>query len=333
MKKTLIVLGAGASKDFCDAFPTGAQLFADIDRHFRTAPYEVQAPGVEEPVGQGEKHYLSSMIGVLRSVLKPEVLDENVVLAIENQVFKAHRVFEYNHLRGDSGNYPSVDYFIAQALSDGRLSPTAGQMLKMSIAYLIKGAEEAVHYRDSKKRIDPDNWIRRLCLELYKLNLDEVRDKLRVFNFNYDRAFEQYFTKYMTGYGGTHASVLPNIHHHVYGSIGSLQDIPFDGKNDNVELMKGTYPCIRLMFDERRTPLPDVSDFQVVHFLGFGYDPENLKVLGLPTTPTSTLTGTGYNMPHDDRVRLKWESRIQVWAEEPGCKAYVEKVLVPDLIS
>jgi hypothetical protein len=331
MRKTLIVLGAGASKDFSDAFPTGTQLFADIDRHFRTAPYEVPTHGAEKPAIQGEKWYLSSMIGVMRNMLKPEVLDENVVLAIENQVFNAHREFEYHHLRGDTGNYPSVDYFIAQAVADGRLSPAAGRLLKMSIAYLIKGAEEAVHYRDSKKRIDTDNWIRRLCLELYKMNADDVRDNLRVFNFNYDRSFEHYFTKYMTAYGGAHIGGLANIHHHVYGSMGTLEDLPFDGKNDNVGLMRDAYQGIRLMFDERQTLLPDVRDFEVVHFLGFGYDSENLKILGLPTAPTSTLSGTGYGMPDDDRKRLKWESRIEVWAEERSCKAYVENVLVPSL--
>jgi len=34
LDKTLIILGAGASKDICRIFPTGLELIKDINYHF-----------------------------------------------------------------------------------------------------------------------------------------------------------------------------------------------------------------------------------------------------------------------------------------------------------
>ena len=76
MNKTLIILGAGASKDFCRIFPTGLELIKDINYHFLT---EKKFPEVPEANGI----YLSAL---MNDIARTFGNDTDLFRSIKNQL-------------------------------------------------------------------------------------------------------------------------------------------------------------------------------------------------------------------------------------------------------
>src|SRR5690242_9500462 len=128
-----MILGAGASKDFCRIFPTGLELIKDINYHFLT---EHKFPEVLENDGI----YISAL---MNDIVRTFGNDVELFRQIKNQHWKIQLHYEWESLRNKQDNPVSIDNFIATKIRNGELHSKAADIIKYSIYYLIKGTEEA----------------------------------------------------------------------------------------------------------------------------------------------------------------------------------------------
>lgn len=182
MDKTLIILGAGASKDFCRIFPTGLELIKNINYHFLT---ERKFP--EVPADNGI--YLSALMNDIVRVFGNDI---DLFRSIKNQLWDIQLNYEWGSLRNNRDNPVSIDNFIATKIKEGELDSKAEHIVKYSIYYLIKGTEEAFAEGNYDRNI---NWMGELAKNLAPYGYDAIIDNLTVVTFNYDRTFEKYFPR------------------------------------------------------------------------------------------------------------------------------------------
>jgi len=315
MKKTLIVVGAGASKDYCKVFPTGDELLKEINYHFLT---ELKEPPVQEADGQ----YLSALMNEMHRVFPG--IGKQMFAKVKNQIWNLQLAYEHALMRDKPQlRAPSVDRFISEAIANGDLDAHARELMKYTIAYLIKGAETAVA---ESARGDTSNWVRELFCGLRDFNMNQINERLRIVTFNYDRIFERSVGLYLNESGLD----LARVFSHAYGSLGDLQNYSFELNNDKTELMKGSYQSILLIGEERNEWAYDHSDFEQVHFLGFGYDPENMRLLGLPTDIGSDMRGSILKKSSNNEMPTNNKFGVHLHPVS-GCIEYVRDVLIPSL--
>jgi hypothetical protein len=308
MNKTLLVLGAGASKDFCSIFMTGAELIKEINYHFLT---EKKYPLVKEIDGV----FLSAMMNDIVRVFGPDI---ELLNKIKNQVWDIQLHYEFENLRDRTEAPISIDYFVSSQIQNGLLEKEAGNIIKYCIIYLIKGLEQAIS--EGKHKIG-DSWIKLLADEAAKHDLQTIQDNLSIITFNYDRLFEECFLRFMCKqFPNINVADLENfinrITQHVYGSLGSLQEIPFCLPNDQYWKLKYIVPKINLVDDDERNINPivvsDASTYNKIHFLGFGYDKTNIKKLNLDQFTKAFMSGTGFNLSEEQIKSLKNNYGIEV---------------------
>ena len=308
MDKTLIILGAGASKDFCSIFPTGLELIKDINYHFFNEKNE-----------KGD--YLSSLMNQIAAEFKH---DEKLFRQIKKQLWRSQLDYEWCSMRNRTVNI-SIDNFINAQITKGTLDAKAGDIVKYSIYYLIKGVEQAYAERGDD---DKKNWMKILSEKLAKFDFDDISENLKVLTLNYDRTFELYFTKYLGLSSEQAVFFRKNNVKHLYGCLGHLDEIPFCLENDKVKTFKDKYKRIKLIDDrnEMELPITDTETYRKVHFLGFGYDETNLKLINLNQFPSASLAGTAYNfsLPHIKQLKEKYNINIE--DEKTTCIDYVSNL-------
>ena len=315
--KTLIILGAGASKDFCRIFPTGLELIKDINYHFLT---EKKFP--EVPAGNGI--YLSALMNDIVRIFGNDI---ELFRDIKNQLWEIQLNYEWGSLRNKQDNPVSIDNFIATKIKDGKLDSKAENIIKYSIYYLIKGTEEAFaegNY-DRKK-----NWICELARKFSVYDYNTIKDNLTVITFNYDRTFERYFTDCLGEFislSSDQIAHLQNNVQHVYDSLGSLNEIPFELKNERFEIIKENYHRIKLIDDRNKIDLsiPDVDKYKKIHFIGFGYDETNINLINLRQFSSASFHGTAYYYSTTQIQDLKTKYNIE--ANNISCKKYVDSFM------
>jgi hypothetical protein len=312
--KTLIILGAGASKDFCRIFPTGLELIKDINYHFLT---EKKFPEVSIDNGI----YLSALMNDIVRIFGDDI---SLFRTIKNHLWEIQLNYEWYSLRNNLDNPVSIDNFIVTKIREGKLDSKAESIIKYSIYYLLKGIEEAF----AEGSYDYQNsWIRKLAEKLSVYNYNTISDNLTVITFNYDRTFEKYFTELLNNFiplSPDQIACFQNNVQHVYGSLGSLHEILFELKNERFEILKENYHRIKLIDDSRKTDLSFVNadKYKKIHFIGFGYDETNINLINLRQFSSASLQGTAYYYSISQIQELKTKYNIE--AKNITCKEYVD---------
>ncbi|MCX5806847.1 MAG: hypothetical protein NT010_12430 [Proteobacteria bacterium] len=287
MKKTLIVLGAGASKDIHEPFPTGYELIKEINYHLTTdwicPPETDKGP------------YLSALMNEINKVFTYNIMSS--VHVLRSKLWEVVLHYEHEYLRSLNISGPTIDHFIYEKIQNGKLDNNARNVARFAIAYLIKGLELALFEKNMP--IQKENWIEELFKKLSKYPFDEVLEKLNVVTFNYDRVFEyfasEYIKKYYPGESDSRGQqFIRSKVCHVYGSLGTFTETPFELKNNETDKMKTAYTNCNLMdYSGKPIQWPAGTDFENIYFLGFGYDKENLKRINLDGFITAIKKGTG----------------------------------------
>jgi hypothetical protein len=249
--RTVFVLGAGASMPY--GFPSGADL-----RH-----------GICTLCDNPGSKFSLAAADVL-GVSADEVRDFGVALRTSMQ--------------------PSIDSFLARR---GDLAAVG----KLAIAYEICRREKPEHVTSGG---DGDDWY----LELWRAMTADalaprqvVEDQVRFVTFNYDRSLEQLFhggLVHTYGIGDAEAlDIVRELHIcHVYGQVGRFETDPYlPGRPFTSVFSNGHLKLaaegIRVIPEAR----DDDTEFQTARtwfewaericFLGFGFDPLNMRRLGI----------------------------------------------------
>lgn len=228
----------------------------------------------------------------------------------------------------------SVDAFAEYVIDD----PDDLYMAKGLIAYTL-GIYEI---RASLRGRDRD-WYRTLANILIGLDLDSFpRRDIAIITFNYERSLERYLLDCLQGRFIKKHSLeeivaafrrMPIIH--IYGQMGALPDFqiprapvcPYDRISNPTQLrqaVSGMHLLPEIKRDDRvgnrdaaRMFIKDATGS--VTFLGFAYDPENLRALDLANTcggkPVSGTTfGFGPDAPIDSLNRRMHEITAGHWS-------------------
>jgi len=316
MDKTLIILGAGASKDFCRIFPTGLELIKDINYHFLN---ETNAPEIQSTNGI----YLSALMNQIAGTLGN---DQELFRQIKKQLWNIQLHYEWQSLRNKTDEPVSIDNFIYKQIKEGKLNAKAENIVKYSIYYLIKGTEQAY----AEGNYDPKkNWIRELAGKLAKFDFNNIIENFTVITFNYDRTFEKYFVDYSNEYRSISSEQVSRFQSnvkHVYDSLGLLNEIPFNLPNDKVDIIKDNYQKIKLIDarSEIELSISDADKFKYVHFIGFGYDETNMTLIDPARFTSASLNGTAYYYSKTQINDIK--SKYNIDAKDISCTDYVESL-------
>lgn len=267
MKKTVFILGAGASKTY--GFPLGNELRRSIVKNYGN---------------------------VIPSLAR---LTQNNQFAQNSYAFRDH--FEKS---GDTSidlflskfNAQHSEVGIAAVLYHIFMSETQSQFLDRLY----------FQHKDSMKSELLDDWMWYLYDRLTRnYNLSKTYDEINFseisfINFNYDRSLEHFFyERLLNGFnydeiGGSAKEILSTfIIEHIYGKVASLpwqedslSKLEYGGFNVdrvNIELFINNIKLIgdRIAADKEKIK-KQLSEAENIFFLGFGYDETNLKVLEIP---------------------------------------------------
>lgn len=247
-RKTLLILGAGASFPF--GFPLGKQL-ADFLQHI-----------VEDGA------FLSALLRFGKT---------------DNEIRLFSKAFQDSAI-------PSIDEFLNH-------QPIWADVGKLAIAYSIVRCETPQGVvRDPAKQNHGVHWYGHLWDSMRGTWDDFNKNRISVITFNYDRSLEYFLAKSLaTTHGKSLAEGIQKVNElkivHVHGMVGKLSDSPpSDGSR---EYLNDTSPDslytaangIQLIHEREKS-----ADFLVqirelveaaerICFLGFSYQPENVKLL------------------------------------------------------
>ncbi len=257
-KKTVFVLGAGASCPY--GFPSGAQLRRQICLEKRKY-----------------LHYL-------------QTVEPNPTTRKDK--WKVYNYFADTFFKSST---ESIDLFMAR-------NPKLAETGKYIIAYQILTAESTSHFRE--EAIEEQDWYFHLYKRLVKRRiqgdtLPDLTDRgISFITFNYDRSLEHFlfdslkhtFTEIPPYKVAAALKGLRIIH--VYGRVAPLE---WEDREKGIayrpqindRLLIRTANNIRTIYEEKENPeLQQAQGLlrraEQIFFLGFGYAPENMEVLGLP---------------------------------------------------
>jgi hypothetical protein len=323
MAKTVLVLGAGASWDY--GLPTGEQLLDQAIELCRDAGRTADAgkfsslvcTGPSPPIN-GWQLALTQFASLLQGQLPP-----------------------------------SIDWFLGQDFDDAR-RPGFRRIGLLAIAWLIGNSEQAeAKSKEPKLRpTEPDekgrqrprpHWYRTFWRSLgvrsaedFEKIIDEER--LRIVTFNYDRSFDQFLFKRLAALHAARAGTfteaslqqkLAKLFVHVYGDLGSLDELPYGAIASATTEMEWrhmvTQASQRLQVVEEHRKDEEQKRFvkaqswiqaaDKIVFLGFGFDPTNLERLGFPNLrkPVRGIFATTYGLAPVQRQEV-CEALITSWA-------------------
>jgi hypothetical protein len=303
VKKTVFIVGAGASTDF--GLPIGSKLADDIRRRLE-----------EEPADGG----------MLPGSISPPDIDANVRAAVED-------------LCGGLILARSID----RLLDSRRDRPLVVELGKRAIATLIgeaEGTDEkatlaqnpvssfAVCESSEWDRLQEvlvrskDSWLARLfgllCEGVSPSDSEKVFENCSFITFNYDRCIEQYlrmaFQQVMNRSASdaiTLTDQIPIVH--IYGSLGPLPDsegngISFAPLDHDIAESAGSIRTFTegVQNQTRDTARNLIKQAEHVVFLGFAFDKLNIEALfDQPLTTNQLISGTGYGLNPSDFKRIE----------------------------
>jgi hypothetical protein len=258
-EKTLLVLGAGASKPYC--FPTALELATKI---------------------------ISKDFEIVKSIYRKNCITEK---CFENKLraFTMHFLYDFNKAQPIS-----IDEFVL-GQKKNRNSEIAAK--KLMVSYLLKLeeiSEEISEYNWVELFFDI---VSKGVASLFddEENIDENFEKVKIITFNYERSFEHFLLARLNNSNKVNSAIAflrsfqKNIIH-IYGTIGNILDSFNESgvrygfcptNNDLYNIIDN----IRLTYDERNIFDEKInkflSDVEQVFFLGFGFDENNLENLRL----------------------------------------------------
>jgi len=279
---TVFIIGAGGSKPY--GFPTGKELRELIC-----------------------KNYLEKFSALIQN----EAEDD---FTTKTQIDIAKKFVDafYN------SNNESIDLFLSKNLgfSDSGTRSITIEILDAERRF----AEEGMKFRSN-------DWygylFNRMTEDLvrnegYKQILD---NKVSFITFNYDRSLENIFSKsirnsYLSNATETlqYLSKIPI--HHVHGQTGFLswqkssKHIKF-GQAYHLDLIDQIRQDIKIIYDFERSIDNEIStlirEAKRIFFLGFGYSPENLKLLKIPDilVPGQKVYGTALGLLPEEIIIVK----------------------------
>ena len=280
-EKTVFVLGAGASKPY--GFPLGQELADEMIRLLNPNPTDNQ-PRVTAVVRAADCK-VSDLVSFLNDLRDSQV--------------------------------ESVDAFLEHR-------PDLVPVGKHAIAAMLLFAECQHGLRDCKRE---QNWYQYL-LKMLNPSFDAFHEnQLSIITYNYDRSLEEFLFKALrVREVGSHSpedwaarlkECLPIVHLH--GQLGGYE--PFVGRAANAHVPYGEWrdggfvakagDAIRVIhesFDLDADPVFQkaykmISEAKHLFFIGFGYDPINLKRLrlGQHMPPTCSLDGTAFGLTLEEK--------------------------------
>jgi len=317
-KKTVFIVGAGASKEF--GLPVGAELKNAIAYKVNIAFQN----GYDQSSGD------KKIVEAIRLML-----DERGQRDI-NPLCQAGRI-----IASAMPQAISIDNFLHTHAEDYDLV----FMGKIGIAASILEAERKSNIRADDNGINfaahPDVWLNTFCKMLAEgvqlSALQSIFDNVAFVTFNYDRCIEHYISHWLANYfqiSQDHAQNLTKTLKvfHPYGQVGRL---PWQGGGNTVkygaELFVSTLPSIANQirtFTERvedDTMLDDmrayISNAEQVVYLGFSYGQMNMELLTIADCSVyKTIFGTVLGMSHPNvnaaqtRVEQSFTAKGNQWA-------------------
>jgi hypothetical protein len=292
---TLLILGAGASAEY--NFPTGRSLLFRIVRGLR---------GVE---------------GRLRFDMQQCGFSDSLIKAFANEL--------------DGSNQPSVDAFLEMHAQDAYYDKLGKAAIAASLI-----ADEATPALADRSRIKVYEYIwhrARGTPGTYPGNA------LSVITFNYDRSLEEFLRQSLCdshpefrdrGLEFTRALThFPIVH--VYGSLGSLDEnndsyLKYGGVDhpESPDRVRDAAGRIKLYHEASggtaNSPIREqIEKAETVCFLGFGFEPVNLKLLqffGLSEPPERKFYSSGYGLSPGDQAAAEATLGVHIdFATEKKC--------------
>lgn len=279
IKKTLIVVGAGASNE------------------------------VDIPTGEGLKNRIAQMANIkFRGGVEMVSGDKMIYEAVQqlsnrnlptvNSYLQAGRI-----IHDAMPQAISIDNFIDSHQGNKEIEIVG----KLSIVKAILDAERHCKFildssRTSKLNFEgvKDTWfnsfVQLLGQNCRAEQVQERLSKIQFIVFNYDRCIEHYLYHYLQNYynisEGKAAEIVSSIKiYHPYGTVGNLpwhlntNAIEFGGEPDSSQLLALSNRI--KTFTESNDPNSkdiisiheEISNANIVLFLGFAYHPQNLKLI------------------------------------------------------
>jgi hypothetical protein len=181
---------------------------------------------------------------------------------------------------------PSVDEFMSAY-------PEHSQLMKLAIAHELNRFESHIQHTNPSHK---DPWYRVLLDDYLGDDMDFGSGILTIVTFNYDLSLEKYLiaTSKARHRGRTDEQRQASLAHlniqHIYGHLGPVIDIHGTGRQyaefPNAAAARAAAENISTCFEEGSCEAvakaqEQVSESDVVSFLGFGYSTQNLQRLDL----------------------------------------------------
>jgi hypothetical protein len=286
MKNTLLILGAGASKAINHCFPTGFELLQSIHSHLfndKHDPQDVREYGA----------YVSDLTNKVASIIKQcsGTYDRELRL-YKKKLYQYVSHYEVKYLRHALKESISIDAFT----NENKTLAQFQTISKYCTAHILKGSEHAYYESTNKKT---ETWLKLFLDDFTKepSNIENISTRLHVISFNYDRVFAYLFKEYIVNHTPQFTSYLDGFEdkciYYPYGSLGNLNEIPFESPNDDMQKMIRAYTKFQLL--ERMPKTWNGEKFDRIGFIGFGYDPTNFANLNLAKFGTAKIFSTCYN--------------------------------------
>lgn len=223
--------------------------------------------------------------------LRQEILAGNWKKWADNEVSANEFIQHYNLSSNES-----IDLFLSRNCKYAKLG-------KMAVAYCIMEAEKRSRFRSDVHGGTEEDWYSYLFNKMVEgivseKDIDDFeKNKCTFITFNYDRSFEHFmFESLQHSFVDVSEERVKRIWSsqpvfHVYGQVAQL---PWESPEHGVAYREGdnrpVAPFIDGIFliNEERGAIDTIRkqdlirNAEKVFFLGFGYHPENLELLGFP---------------------------------------------------
>jgi hypothetical protein len=278
MKKTLLIIGAGASKAVYQYFPTGFELIEKINSHLFN---DIN----DSPLRKNhEGEYVSDLTNKLVKML--EMSDENEDVANKLKIYKKALYDYWAHHESDVMRQNLLSNISIDDFTETNKEHSYFTLISQyATAHILRGTEHAYFQATNKSSA---HWIKILCKQMDQKRREQLnlQDNLYVVSFNYDRLFPYLIKGYKFQeaniFGTTCEAFLKSSIHYMYGSLGSLEEIPFESPNDSMDKMIAAYTKFDLLTPKRpKKEWADKDSFDEIAFIGFGFDRLNFANLDL----------------------------------------------------
>lgn len=208
-----------------------------------------------------------------------------------------------------SGADRSIDWFLR------RNESAFGEVARLHIAAALLACER-------NDRLNGD-WYQLLSEEIILPNLETIEaGKLSVISFNYDRSFERYFLNQfenLCDFPSNEArAALGKIRlEHVYGQLGTLDEVPY-GEFAKAAAAANGIRTIRLEPDQEVQARIGkvIQESTYVNFIGFGFDDDNIALLGPDNFKGKRVYSTTRGMSARTRAKVQKTLGVRFLAKD-----------------